>query len=361
MDSTTNAAVAEPANAAQADAPAPNRTVDSLQKQLREKDQLLAALTQRLEQAAEQLDRLRRTGADKGHRPLAGGGSLPPELVQDQKQTLEELKKFVANWEQIQPGAALERIETQVNEIRGLMAGGVQLGATSGSSAVTVRDRPAAPATPTPASSEKSAGSGGSWWERQKAALLGEGPPPEEPAAPSESLDAAPAESASTDSPAPAFQLSDMVIPDPPPAVDFDTLTLDDAKQAIRARDQVIQQLREPLLLWQASGQFPQDFQSRDHLPPALRQRFEELESQWQAKFRQAELELSLERARLGREQAQVQQQQATLQKQIKQGGNRQREQSETVEGDDSSSRRRWFRFMGKSDESRDAPSGEQK
>src|SRR5579872_4873442 len=74
-----------------------------VQNQLREKEQLVAALTERLEQAAEQLDRLRRTGVDKGRRPLAGG--FPAEVVEDHKHTLEDLKRVIAQWEETQPGA----------------------------------------------------------------------------------------------------------------------------------------------------------------------------------------------------------------------------------------------------------------
>lgn len=43
--------------------------VESLEAQLADRDQLVAALTERLEQAAEQLDRLHRTGADRGVHP----------------------------------------------------------------------------------------------------------------------------------------------------------------------------------------------------------------------------------------------------------------------------------------------------
>src|SRR5437016_2417205 len=53
--------------AATGDLPA---NAEQIQGRLREKEQLVAALTERLEQAAEQLDRLRRTGIDKGRRPL---------------------------------------------------------------------------------------------------------------------------------------------------------------------------------------------------------------------------------------------------------------------------------------------------
>jgi hypothetical protein len=369
-EQTAATAVAERTN----EPPGPERgqAADAMQKQLREKDQLVAALTERLEQAAEQLDRLRRTGADKGHRPT--GGSIPAELLQDQKQTLTELKRFVGNWDEIQPGETLARIESQVIEIRNLISNGAVAVAPSNGSAApaapaAARQRPpAASGTPAAGSSASSAGgktSNSSWWEKQKAALMGEGheSAPDEQTAATPAAGGAPASppadtSADTESgpsDRPACSLVDVVIPDLPPAVDFEGLTLDDAKQAIRERDQVIERLREPLLLLKAAGQLPADLQSRDNLPPAVRALLDELETQWQARFRQAELDLSLERARLAREQSQLRHQQELVQKQLRTNGSAPREQPDAADGEDSTSRRRWFRFMGKSDEARDA------
>lgn len=364
-DPTGTTAIAEPTPRGAVASAEPGRAVETLQKQVREKDQLVAALTERLEQAAEQLDRLRRTGVDKGHRPLAG--AVSPELVQDQKQTLEELKKFIGNWEEIKPGDALQRIETQVVEIRNLIASGTTIVSPAPTAATPVRDRP----IPTPAAATPSAPAGGkpstnsSWWEKQKAAMLGDAVDATDESATATTPAAAPSPSTSGDgdsSAAPATcSLGETVIPDLPAPVNFEELTLEDAKQAIRDRDQLIQQLREPLLLLKAAGQLPQDLQSFEHLPAALRQRLEEFEAQWQARFRQAELEMSLERARLAREQSQTRQQQELLTKQIKQTGSAQREQDEVGDGEDGSSRRRWFRFMGKTEGGKEPANGEPK
>jgi hypothetical protein len=355
--------------------PEPGQKADTLQKQLREKDQLVAALTERLEQAAEQLDRMRRTGADKGHRST--GGSIPAELLQDQKQTLSELKKFVGNWDEIQPGETLARIESQVIEIRNLIASGSAVVTPASSPAAstapaTARERPATAGGAAAASSQSGSNahspagktSNSSWWEKQKAALLGEG----HESAPEHEAAQAPPAGGATDSPPAqtnadtesdpsdrsAYPAADVVLPDLPPPVDFENLTLDDAKHAIRERDHVILQLHEPLLLLKAAAQLPANLQSRDNLPPAVRELIDELESQWQARFRQAELDLSLERARLAREQSQLRHQQEAVQKQLRTNGSAPREQPEAAEGEDSTSRRRWFRFMGKSDETRD-------
>jgi len=79
-----------------------------LEEQLCEKDELVAVLTERLEQAAEQLDRFRRTGSGRGVR-LASG--LPTELVDSQKSLITKLEHAVAQWEDLQAAAALGRLE----------------------------------------------------------------------------------------------------------------------------------------------------------------------------------------------------------------------------------------------------------
>jgi hypothetical protein len=158
--------------------------------------------------------------------------------------------------------------------------------------------------------------------------------------------------------------LAGLKIPDLPAPVDFENITLEEARTAIRERDTVIGQLREPLLLLQASAQLPADLPTLEHLPAPLRDRIAELEAQWQAKFRQVELDVSLERARLAREQAAVRQQQEALQKQFRREGPPGKgpaaDDGKGEEG--SSSKRRWFRFMGKpGDESGESDASETK
>jgi hypothetical protein len=336
---------------------------ESIQNQLREKEQLVAALTERLEQAAEQLDRLRRTGADKGRRPPAGG-SLPAEIVDEHKSTLEDLKRVIARWEDIQAEAALGRIETQIVELRDLVVSGgavASASANSGSShtpATSVRERPAEPAAPRPAGK----GGGNAWWEAQKAAMLGEPVPEAAPPASTPSAESNLEAAAEPTSESPGtFDLAGITIPDLPPAVNFDELSPDEVQAAIRQRDAVIVQLREPLLLLKTAGQLPAGFRSIDEVPEPLKQCIADLEQQWQAKFRQVELDLSLERARLARDQLAVRQQQEALQKQSKNGNTGKADADSGDKGDDGSSKRRWFRFMGSAGEGGQAAGADQK
>jgi hypothetical protein len=336
----------------------PHVDTELIQNRLREKEQLVAALTERLEQAAEQLDRLRRTGVDKGRRPLGGG--LPAEVVEEHKTTLEDLKRVIARWEDMQAEVTLGRIETQIAELRDLMVGSghagtfvAQRGSASPSAQAPAPQPPPRerPADAQPHSPAGKAG-GNAWWEAQKAALLGE-PLTEEAQAALETAPAAEPAVTADDvaSPLPASgDLAELQIPDLPAPVDFENITLEEARAAIRERDTVIGQLREPLILLKASGQLPAELPTLENLPAPIRDRITELETQWQAKFRQVELEVSLERARLAREQAAVRQQQEALQKQLRKGGHPAKSAADDDgKGEDnSSSKRRWFRFMGK-------------
>lgn len=326
-----------------------------LSSQLREKDQLVAALTERLEQAAEQLDRLRRTGVDKGRRPLAtGAGGSAPDWLHEHRPTFDDLKRVLSNWDEIQPGSTLGRIESQLADLRDLLAAGAApppLPPPLRESASNARPAPAT-ATPPPAPKAAAKGSGNDWWEAQKAALLGNAPPAVEESAQATSAAQPPTASSPADEPGEMAgsrtSLAEFKIPDALPPLDFETLTLEEAKQALRVRDAIIEQLREPLLLSQMAGEMPRDLQSIDQLPEPVRQRLSDIEAHWQAKFRQIELDLSLERARLGREQAQLKHQQDLLQKQLKHLGHAPAGAADADESDDSKSRRRWFRFMGK-------------
>lgn len=311
--------------AAEPDADTPGAVdIAALERQLREKEQLVVALTDRLEQLAEQLDRLRRTGADRGSR-RGGGGSFPLELVEDHRAVIEDLKQAVTRWEEMQAGATLGRLETQVTELRDLIVGFAQ-----SSSAPVSSDQHSSGVE------EKKAPTS-SWWEKQKASLLGDAPPPE---AEVETESVAPPDSE------PRINLAEIELPQIPAAVEFDTLSLDAAKEAIRERDRVIAQLHEPLLLAQSAGLVPADVKTWDQLPEPLRERFSALEKHWETRFREHELALSLERARLSREEAALRQQKEQIGHDHAQRTRDKAADSADDSDAGSTTRNRWFRFL---------------
>ena len=119
--------------------------------------------------------------------------------------------------------------------------------------------------------------------------------------------------------------------------------------------------MREPLLLWKAAGQLPAGVQSISEIPEPIRRSIADLEAQWQAKFRQVELDISLERARLARDQSALRQQQEALQKQARNGGGAKADSDDDDKDEDSSSKRRWFRFMGSAAEGGQPAGADQK
>src|SRR4029453_4126123 len=96
-----------------------------------------------------------------------------------------------------------------------------------------------------------------------------------------------------TPSPGP-IDLPAINIPDLPAPIDFENITLDDARTAIRERDRVMQQMRESLILIKASHDLPGDLESLTNPPEPVKVRIAELEEQWQAKFPPAAPHLAL-------------------------------------------------------------------
>lgn len=87
---------------------------DLLQLRLAEKEEVVRELTARLEQAAEQLDRMHRSGADRG----AKVSGIPKQVVEQQAELVAELQEAVMRWQELQTTSMLERIEIQLEELR---------------------------------------------------------------------------------------------------------------------------------------------------------------------------------------------------------------------------------------------------
>jgi hypothetical protein len=321
----------------------------ALQAELNEKERLITALTDRLELAAEQLDRLRRSGADRGWR---GGGGIPADVIQDQRSAVEELKQIAARFDELQAATTLGRLEMQVGELRDLVLL-LGKGAASGGSG---RRGDATSTAPTAAPATRP---GGSWWDRQKAALL-----EEDPAAASDTLDHVAAEQAaarelasesaddlshdtsddSTSGSTPPH-FAELDLPELPAEPEWDSLTLESACALLRERDLLLIELREPLVAAQMAGLLARGFGRVEALPEQQQARLRQLEEAWEARFRKHETELSIERARLAREQMTAKQLQEQFRKQLAELGGVTR----PGEGE-SKQERRWFRFMHQQD-----------
>ena len=248
--------------------PASERRLQELQDALSERDQVVQMLTQRLEQAADQLDRWQRSGAD---RRGPGLNSLPPELIEGQQTLLEQMNRVFGQWEEMQAGQILCRIETQIVELKDLVASGSTFSSppSSGSSgaarSAAVSSHSSSNASSHEATQVDRSKLADSGWEAIKAAMLaGESgslplspPPASTPTDPSRSL------------------------PDPPPFVDVDEASIDDLREAVQSRDEFISLLIRRFVAQDQSTSIP-DWEQLNQAPDDLRLELDDLRRQLQ-------------------------------------------------------------------------------
>ena len=282
--------------------------LSALENQLREKEQLVAALTERLEQAAEQLDRIRRNGGDRGLR--IGGGGVPPELIEEQRSLVAELQQAVQQWVEMQPGAALGRIEVQITELRDFVAGKGWDGVAAGHGDLERSSASdAADARRSKASATGPKEPGVSAYEAMKAQLLD---------SPSDESN----ESKEKTSPAmiagPPVSLEEIAPVDPPEVIDPQAAGIDELRKAVEQRDLYISYLTRWLRAVEMSYQSTIDWSLLNNAPDDLRRRLEELERMLHATLRHAEVDHSLERARLSREATRLEQLEDQIRREMK-------------------------------------------
>lgn len=302
----------------------------ALEGQLQEKDELVAALTGRLELAAEQLDRMQRTGGDRAVR-LNGG--IPPELIESQKTLTDDLQQAVAQWDEMQSAAVLGRIEVQIADLRALISerSTVSGTITAGSAEPDTNlsepdpfvsdrsnsDRPSSDSSSSDSSGSKSADGQLTGWEALKAGLMeadndqtDEVKPDQtagvetdrsngaekEPQPDAKSVETA-ADSAEFDS-----ETEEPFDAELPEQVDFETATPEELQDAIERRDSFILLVLNRLRTVQRRRAVVPDWTALDNVPEELQKRLEQLECRLEDMLRVSAVELSLERAKLGRE-----------------------------------------------------------
>ena len=138
--------------------------LQELEDALRERDLVVQMLTQRLEQAADQLDRWQRNGTDRRGSGMSG---FPPELIESQQTLLEQMTRVLGEWEEIQAGPMLCRIDTQIGELKDLLASGSMSSSTSQTSGHAASKAAARPVVKADSSAPVDSG-----WEAIKAAMM---------------------------------------------------------------------------------------------------------------------------------------------------------------------------------------------
>ena len=286
-------------------------SVEALEARLAEREQLVAALTERLEQAAEQLDRLHRTGADRTLR--TGISGVPPELIAQQQKLVEDLQRAVDQWEAMQPGAFFARLETRLGQIHERVLQFDRQGTEQASGSAFNFEAGRSGNTPSGHGEPRrgSAESPRSILEFMKASQQ-PAPDENEPPLPT-AADIPTAASAAT--------VLDIALPplsDPPPPIEVAQATPEELGQACEVRDSYITYLLQRLRQIESLGHVPHSWAGLENAPEELRSRLEALEHRLQETLRLAEVELSLQRAKLARDELRIRVMDEQMQKDLK-------------------------------------------
>ena len=326
--------------------------ISKVKAQLEEKEELVAALTERLELAAEQLDRLHRTGADRGVR---SGGGFPPELIERQEALVDDLQRAVQQWEDMQAAALMGQLNVQVTELRDLIVSGVingnagrvpktQIDTNPDQHVTLVADQDPQTAVGNETSDQTSR------WEEMKAELLGADSKSTEQE--NHPVESSPDASAPAESDNASVPPSDVLIDEPaepPPPVDFETADTAALQKSIDVRDEYIAYLITKLRTAESGSRLPIDWAEIDNMPTELCLQVEELQRQLDESLRLSVVERSVERARLGREDSRLRQLDESLQKLMRERGQGSQAADPDANDDEqqSGSSTRWLRMLG--------------
>ena len=286
------------------------KRIHTLQDTLKERDQVVQMLTQRLEQAADQLDRVQRTGSGRGGSVAVG---LPPEFIENQQSLVVQLSRVLGDWEETQAGQTLSRIESQIMELRDLVAAGTiapenrfkTISVPTESAEEPVSSPPKVSAGASVFSDIPAAEPAKVGWEAIKAAVLA-GECYEAMLSKPVTLSSASGEvAANNESDSDHSQAATTTLPEPPPDVDFDKADQVVLIDAIRSRDDFIAMLVRRLASRDTHIAFP-DWDTLNYVPEDLHRELLGLRDRLQEKLRVAEVDLSLQRAKLAREEAKL-------------------------------------------------------
>lgn len=272
---------------------------------LTQKDELIAALTARLEEAANQLDRLHRSGADRGAMSR-GGGSL--DFLEEQRRLAEKIDQGFEAWEAAKLEETLARIDQRIEAIYGVVVDGTP--SSGGASPAAAVSR--APKQPD------------AFWEETKARLLerGDGGGPVSPAPTRSSPPSIPVPEPEESPPEDEQTLLDISFdPDeeefaecpeapeaPPEDAESDVLW-----EHIERRDAYIAYLTAKLRDVQLHP-LP-DWERLNNVPDALQERLEKLATQLEEQLKEAEIAHALERATITRERGKLLRAEAELER----------------------------------------------
>ncbi|QDT33616.1 hypothetical protein [Thalassoglobus polymorphus] len=289
-----------------------NLILKTLQREITSKNEIIAALTERLEGTADQLDRLQRSGVKPGDAPARPLSSLA-----------QHVEKALETYNELDPEDHFTRIELGIEQILEMLSSGNFASPASSEAESKATSSNVAP----PASTNSVNPSGDDdFWAATKARLLGEEVAENDEAESKgdESPDlVTPAEAATVQQ---NSQFSEQPLHEEPelaempaPVVEFDDPVV--LLEAVTDRDSYIVYLISRLRNAEAAAYPPVDWSELSNAPSDLVAKLVELHDQLEDQLRQAQLSVSLERAMLTRERAKLAQVKQHLEKEVKRMG----------------------------------------
>lgn len=297
-------------------------SVDDLKQQLQDKEKTVATLTQYLEQAAEKLNALKKQkSAGKPAR------AFDSEMVHRQMELVGQLQAAVEEWEELQVPDVMSRLGTQLENLRQTILDGLASSAPSQEPSfselgVSLPLREA----------EGEEGDSVGDWEALKAEMLGEETSQAENEEEQLNID---------------LQAELDVLVNRPPHVESDQADRRVWEDAVDSREKYMISLIRALRVVENRRRGTPDWESFTEAPDALREEVAQLAAKLQQTQRNAEVELSIERARISRQESVIAQQRRELDKaRKKQGVNPQTPANPVAD----SQQGRWQRFLGRGD-----------
>jgi len=331
----------------------PIENIESLQKQIAEleedtttKDDLVAVLTEQLEKAVEQLDRLQQADTESGNVAETSDGSSEA-ILQEQRKLSELVKHATQKWQAADISAVMRGLGVQLDEIHALIRSDSATGAWPAANAKSISAGDSTSANQRDTQNQSDDEFAGDSWENLKARYFTdtEHDVIQDDTESEVIQDDMDSETVVDDVTETVLPNADLEPVDPPQPIDFDVADLDQLQQAIDDRDAYISYVLKKLRNAAVTICKPVDWDAIQNAPEELCERLENLEQQLNENMKLAEIDLSLERARLGREEARLAQQSEQIERKLKQIG-----LSPDDELEDASSNgkqtSRWLRFL---------------
>jgi hypothetical protein len=299
----------------------PNEKQLKLEELVQEKDQLLCILSERLEQAVEQLDRFRREGTQPTFEEQAP--SLNDDSTEVKGDLRDDLRQMLDDWQGLQQRGWFDQLNQRLDSIQRL-ASQVDVKSHSGFNSAAQASAP----VESPAKSKVSQHDDAGDYTSSVADILKRfgKETSKEPEVPVKSVVETPARSETLPLVA-GVTISErstiserMLVPLPPHPEDVDIETADLAtlKSAVAARDSYIAQLEEYLQTMENTAQQQIQFPNLSELTETQRQVLDHWSESIRKEFRQTQIQISLERAQLSRETMKLQHRQHLVESEMK-------------------------------------------